>query len=90
MKLLGKDSIQTYKTIEDALLAPGMIYLHYKGGVYRALGVAKHTETKELMVVYEHLWPHEHSYFVRPQEMFFDTVEVDGKTKPRFQFIRNN
>lgn len=31
---------------------------HYKGGLYRYIGVARHSETEESLVVYEHLWPH--------------------------------
>lgn len=50
---------------------------HYKGGLYLVIGTAKHSETEELMVVYEHLWPHERGLRVRPAEMFDDVLE-DG------------
>ena len=43
---------------------------HYKGGLYRALGITKHTETAELLMAYEHLWPREVALYVRPPEMF--------------------
>lgn len=69
-----------YESEEDALNAYGDVYRHYKGGIYRALDIARHTETQELMVVYEHLWPHEHGIFVRPQEMFFGYLD-DGKRR---------
>ena len=39
---------------------------HYKGGLYRVIGVARHSETEEPMIVYEHLWPHDHGLWVRP------------------------
>lgn len=55
---------------------------HYKGGLYREIGVAKHSETEELLVVYEHLWPHERGLWVRPAEMF-NGVLADGS--PRFK-----
>ena len=38
---------------------------HYKGGLYRVIGVARHCETEETMIVYEHLWPHERGLWVR-------------------------
>jgi hypothetical protein len=75
-----------FPTKEAAYAAPGEVYQHYKGGVYRLLHRdVKHTETNELGVVYEHLWPHDHGVYFRPQEMFF------GKTKDgidRFRLIK--
>lgn len=38
---------------------------HYKGGLYRYIGVARHSETEEAVVVYEHLWPHARGLWVR-------------------------
>lgn len=58
---------------------------HYKGGLYKVLGTAEHTETKEILVVYEHLWPHEQRLFVRPLEMFNEILS-DGRT--RFKALR--
>jgi len=57
-------------------------YHHFKGGEYKVIGIAKHSETLEEMVVYEsldraHLW-------VRPKAMFLDVIERDGKTMTRF------
>jgi hypothetical protein len=57
---------------------------HYKGGLYRVIGVARHSETEEPMIVYEHLWPHERGLWVRPAEIFSDTLP-DGT--PRFQAL---
>lgn len=54
---------------------------HYKGGLYRYVGTARHSETEESLVVYEHLWPHERGLWVRPAEMFFGKLD-DGR--PRF------
>jgi hypothetical protein len=58
---------------------------HYKGGWYKVLGEARHTETEEIMVVYEHLFPHERGLFVRPYNVFHGTV-ADGRK--RFQDLR--
>ena len=61
-------------------------YRHYKGGEYEVYGVARHSETEELLVVYRPLYG-EGALWVRPLEMFRETVEVDGKTVPRFARI---
>lgn len=61
-------------------------YRHYKGNEYEVIGVAKHSETLEELVVYRALYG-EHALWVRPKEMFSETVEVDGKKVPRFQLI---
>lgn len=63
------------------------IYKHYKGGMYKVLGLAKHSETLENLVVYEALYDNQTSkLWVRPMAMFEDLVEVDGKQIPRFEF----
>jgi hypothetical protein len=61
-------------------------YRHYKGKDYRVLGLARHSETEEEVVVYQLLYG-DFSWWVRPRAMFLETVEIDGKTTPRFQYI---
>lgn len=65
------------------------IYKHYKGKRYEVLGVAHHTETLEPMVVYRALYHSpdygENALWVRPQQMFDEMVEVDGKQVKRFE-----
>lgn len=66
------------------------VYLHYKGKKYYVLGVAKHSETKEDMVVYLPLYESDMSQlWVRPLSMFEETIEVDGKKQKRFEFIHS-
>ncbi|MFA5997286.1 MAG: DUF1653 domain-containing protein [Candidatus Paceibacterota bacterium] len=62
------------------------VYEHYKGNQYRVVGVARHSETMEDMVVYEALYG-DHGLFVRPLGMFLENVVVEGVTKPRFKFV---
>ncbi|MFV0314330.1 MAG: DUF1653 domain-containing protein [Anaerotignum sp.] len=62
------------------------IYEHYKGKKYCVVGQAKHSETLEDMVVYRQLYG-EHGLWVRPKDMFLETIEVDGKTIPRFCLV---
>ncbi|HRN86526.1 MAG TPA: DUF1653 domain-containing protein [Candidatus Dojkabacteria bacterium] len=66
---------------------PGQ-YRHYKGKKYLALGLAKHSESLEDLVVYISLYENETSQlWVRPLDMFLEEVEIEGKKKPRFEFI---
>lgn len=68
---------------------PG-IYQHYKGNKYIALGVAKHSETLEELVVYITLYDNEQSkIWVRPLKMFMEEVEINGQKTPRFKFLSN-
>ncbi len=66
-------------------LQPGL-YRHYKGLDYRVFGVARHSESEEPLVVYQALYG-EFGLWVRPLEMFLESVEVDGERVPRFALI---
>jgi hypothetical protein len=66
-------------------LAPGM-YRHYKGGEYEVVGVARHSETLEPLVVYRPLY-NASGLWVRPYAMFVETIEVDGVVRARFAKI---
>lgn len=58
-------------------------YRHYKGGEYEVIGVARHSESLEPLVVYRPLH-NDTGWWMRPQAMFFGEVEVDGALQPRF------
>ena len=66
-------------------IKPGK-YRHFKGGEYEVLICAKHSETGEQMVVYRALYGNG-DVWVRPAEMWTQTVTVDGKPTLRFQKI---
>lgn len=74
---MGGDSMEKLK--------PGR-YRHFKGNEYELLGVAKHSETLEPMVVYRALYG-EHGLWVRPAAMWTESVERDGYSGPRFTYI---
>ena len=61
-------------------------YRHFKGGLYRLIGMAKDSETLEDLVVYQALYG-EKQIWVRPAAMFFGKVERDGKVMDRFEEI---
>ncbi len=66
--------------------APAGRYRHYKGQDYEVLGVARHSETLEALVVYRPLY-NTSGWWVRPHAMFFGEVEVEGRRVPRFERI---
>ena len=61
-------------------------YRHFKGMEYEVIGLAKHSETLEEMVVYRALYG-EGGLWVRPASMWNETVEREGKRFPRFTWI---
>ena len=61
-------------------------YRHFKGGEYEVIGIAKHSETQEDMVVYRALYGNG-EIWVRPASMWNETVEKYGKTFSRFTYI---
>lgn len=65
------------------------LYQHHKGNYYDVLGVGCHTESHEFFVVYRALYKKEFNpeIWIRPYEMFMETVEKDGNTIPRFKKV---
>jgi hypothetical protein len=61
-------------------------YRHFKGGEYKVLAVATHSETHEPMVVYRPLY-NDSGWWVRPLAMFLESVTHQGKTLARFTRI---
>ena len=66
-------------------IRPGL-YRHFKGGEYRVLCMARHSETEEWMVVYRALYG-EQGIWVRPASMWFEEVEHGGVRQKRFAYI---
>lgn len=62
------------------------LYRHYKGAEYEVLGVVAHSETEERLVLYRALYG-EHGLWVRPIEMFQESVTKEGKEMKRFQLL---
>jgi hypothetical protein len=61
-------------------------YRHYKGRDYQVLGIARHSETLEPLVVYQALYG-ERGLWVRPAAMFVGTVETGGGSIARFTYV---
>lgn len=61
-------------------------YRHFKGNEYEVLGIARHSETLEELVVYRALYG-DFGLWVRPAKMWNETVTRDGVTQPRFTYL---
>jgi hypothetical protein len=66
-------------------------YQHYKGNFYEVIGLARHSETLEELVVYRALYDSSdfgpNAIWVRPKQMFLEKVEFKGRRVPRFKFV---
>ena len=71
--------------MEPEEIRPGR-YRHFKGKEYEVLGVARHSETEEPMVVYRKLYD-DYGLWVRPASMWNEIVTRDGKSTRRFTYI---
>ncbi|WP_337924822.1 DUF1653 domain-containing protein [Bacillus halotolerans] len=63
----------------------GCRFKHYKGGLYKVIGEAIHTETEEKLVTYENM---DGILWARPKDMFFGKVIIDGKEIKRFTKVK--
>ncbi len=62
-------------------------YRHYKGNLYEVIGIAKHSETLEDLVIYKPLYESISEYWVRPISMWNELVTVDGEQVIRFKRV---
>ncbi|UWD95622.1 DUF1653 domain-containing protein [Bacillus velezensis] len=69
----------------DTYEVVGCWFRHYKGGLYKVIGEAIHTETEEKLVTYE---DQDGVFWARPKAMFFGKVVVDGKEIKRFTKVK--
>jgi len=83
------DSGDTSRTGEEARpdVPPPGLYRHHKGADYRVIGCVRHSETEERLVLYRPLYG-DGGLWVRPLEMFVDTVEKAEGAVPRFALVR--
>jgi hypothetical protein len=69
----------------------GAIFEHFKGKKYKIIEIGRHSETLQLQVVYQSLYDSaefgDHAIWIRPLEMFLETVVIDEQEVPRFHRI---
>lgn len=68
------------------MIKPG-IYRHFKGSLMEVVGIARHSETLEDLVIYTHLDEKSGHKWVRPLAMFLENVRVNGQNVPRFDYV---
>jgi len=70
-------------------IKPGQIWKNNKrGGTYKIIAIAKHSETLEDMVIYEALYDNPMAkIWARPLSMWQEIVEINGEKKPRFELV---
>ena len=92
MKHASIDGAQASDAVGDPALPlptgeprPGL-YRHYKGGMYQVLGLVRHSETLDILVLYQALYG-TRGLWVRPRAMFTECVEHGGLTRPRFAWV---
>ncbi len=74
--------------MNSKILKLGGTYRHYKGKLYRIHQIVRHSESLETLVLYETLYENPlGKWWVRPETMFFETVDINGVATPRFELI---
>jgi hypothetical protein len=76
----------SYSALAQSITA-GSVCKHYKGLHYKIIGVARHTESLEELVVYQGLYG-ANDIWVRPLAMFLETVIIDGQEQSRFELVK--
>jgi len=61
-------------------------YEHFKGKKYEVIGIGRHSETLEELVIYRALYG-KHDLWARPLKMFLEKIEINRKKVPRFKYI---
>jgi len=69
------------------IIKPG-VYRHYKGKEYEVIDTVTHSETMDTLVLYRTLYG-EYDLWVRPYDMFTESIEVDGEAVQRFQWLKD-
>ncbi len=83
---MNQEALPSFSALAQSIIIDSL-YEHYKGLRYRIIGVARHSETLEELVVYQALYG-EGSIWVRPLAMFLENIVINGQSKPRFKLVQ--
>ena len=79
---MSRDPLPCLSSLAQTIVVGGF-YEHYKGPQYKVIGIARHSETLEELVVYLDQYG---ITWVRPLEIFTSEITIDGQTRPRFKW----
>jgi hypothetical protein len=82
---MNKEALPPFSALAQSIIV-GSLYEHYKGPRYKIIGVARHSETLEELIVYQALYG-ESGIWVRPLTMFLENITIHGRSQPRFRQI---
>jgi len=83
---MNQETLPDFSPVAQSIVT-GNIYEHYKGPRYKMLGVARHSETLEELVVYQALYGNA-DIWVHPLSMFLENVTINGQWQPRFKLAQ--
>jgi len=83
---MNQKTLPSFSALAQSILVNG-VYEHYKGLRYKIVGVARHSETLEELVVYQALYG-KSELWVRPLSMFLENIVINGQSRPRFNLIQ--
>lgn len=83
---MNQEALPSFSALAQSIIV-GSLYEHYKGHHYKILGIARHSETLEEMVVYQALYG-EGGIWVRPLAMFLENIMFNGQSQPRFKLVQ--
>ena len=81
-------SVNKNNELDKRTIKPGK-YRHFKGSEYQVIDTTYHSETLELMVLYRPLYG-EGALWVRPYDLFIESLEIEGKRCLRFELIEES
>ena len=83
---MSQETLPCFSEVSKSIVT-GSLYEHYKGQRYKILGVARHSETLEELVVYQALYGNG-DIWVRPLSMFLENITINSQSQPRFRLIQ--
>jgi len=83
---MNLEALPSFSTLAQSIIVDSL-YEHYKGLRYRIIGVARHSETLEELVVYQALYG-DADIWVRPLNIFLENITINGQSQPRFRAIQ--
>ncbi len=83
---MSQEALPCFSSVAKSIVV-GSLYEHYRGLRYKILGVGRHSETLEELVVYQAQYG-EGDVWVRPLGMFLENITIHGQSQPRFRLVQ--